>query len=49
MVHPEVVEKYLEGECHVGRLIGPFAHMDLPGIHCSPFGIIPKRARIHGD
>ena len=45
MVYPEVVEKYLEGECHIGRLIGPFAQMDLPGIHRSPFGVIPKKGQ----
>ena len=45
MVHPEVVEKYLEGECHVGQLIGPFAQVDLPGIHHSPFRVIPKKGQ----
>ena len=45
MVYPEVVEKYLEGECQVGRLIGPFAQMDLPGIHRSLFGVIPKKGQ----
>ena len=45
MVHPEVVEKYLEGKCHMGQLIGPFAQMDLPGMHHSPFGVIPKKGQ----
>ena len=45
MVYPEVVKKYLEGKCHIGRLIEPFAQMDLPGIQCSPFGVIPKKGQ----
>ena len=45
MVYPKVVEKYLEGECHVGRLIGPLVQMDLPGIHRLPFRVIPKKGQ----
>ena len=45
IVHPKVDKKYLEGECHVNRLIGPFAPIDLPGIHHSRFRVIPKKGQ----
>ena len=43
VVHPEVVQNYLERECKAGRLTGPFERSDLPEVHCSPFGVIPKK------
>ena len=45
MVHPEVVAKYLEGEIEVARLVGPFQRGSLPQVHCSPFGVIPKKGQ----
>ena len=29
----------------MGRPIGPFPEMDLPGIHRSPFRVIPKKGQ----
>ena len=49
MVHPVVVQNYLDGECNAGRLSGPFKHTDLPEIHYSPFGVIPKKGGTPGD
>jgi len=43
MAHPEVVHKYLDRECKAGRLRGPFIPTDLPGVHCSPFGVIREK------
>ena len=40
-----MVEKYLQGERKVGRLIGAFTGADLPEVHCSPFGVIPKKGQ----
>ena len=40
--HPEVVEKYLQEECRMGRVLGPFDPEELPGLHISKFGVIPK-------
>ena len=45
LVHPEVVQDYLDRECKAGRLVGPFKQTDLPMIHCSPFGVIPKKGQ----
>ncbi len=45
MVHQEVVAKYLEGEIQVARLVGPFRQGSLPQVHCSPFGVIPKKGQ----
>lgn len=45
MVHPEIVQNYLDRECKAGRLTGPFKLKDLPEIHCSPFGVIPKKGQ----
>ncbi len=46
--HPGVVDKYLDGERSQKRiaLVGqPEAAREL-GIHCSPFGVIPKKNRV---
>jgi len=40
--HPEVVQKYLQEECQMGRVLGPFDLGELPGVHVSKFGVIPK-------
>jgi len=31
--HPEVVQKYLQEECQMGRVLGPFDLGELPGVH----------------
>ena len=43
--HPEVVQAYLEKECALGRMLGPFSsaeQRDLPPCHINRFGVIPK-------
>ena len=40
--HPEVVENYLQEECRMGRVLGPFDPEELPGLHISKFRVIPK-------
>ena len=43
--HIEVVNEYLQHEITKGRLIGPLPKSDsTPLIHCSPFGVIPKKS-----
>ena len=45
--HPEVVESYLTEEHQQGRLVsvGPRREADKLGVHCSSFGVIPKKGR----
>ena len=45
--HPEVVEKYLSEEVKAGRIVavGTKETADKLGIHCSPFGVIPKKGK----
>ena len=40
--HPEVVESYLTEERQQGRLVSR-READKLGVHCSPFGVIPKK------
>lgn len=40
--NPEVVDKYLEKEIRLGRVIGPMEVGELPGAHVSRFGVIEK-------
>ena len=42
--HPEVVEKYLVDEAAAGRLLA-VGSKEMVGVHCSPFGVIPKKGR----
>ena len=42
--HPEVVDQYLETECSLGRVAGPFSALPLPNLHISRFGVIPKKS-----
>lgn len=42
--HPETVQEYIEKECSLGRLLGPFPPSAIPNLHVSPFGVIPKKA-----
>ena len=39
----EVVAKYVRGEVEAGRVLGPFRREEVPSVHVSPFGVIPKR------
>ncbi len=45
--HSSVVEEYLAGEVEAGRvaLAGTPQQAKALGIHCSPFGVIPKKSR----
>ena len=45
--HPEVVQEYLKQEVMAGRIIevGNLRQAQALGIHCSPFGVIPKKGR----
>ena len=40
--HPEEVDKYLEKEVRLGRVVGPLQRQDYPGVHVSRFGVIEK-------
>ena len=43
--HPEVVQQYLDKECSLGRMLGPFSAAEmsrLPVCHINRFGVIPK-------
>ena len=40
--HPEVVDKYLQEECQLGRVLGPFTPEEVPGTQASKFGVIQK-------
>ena len=40
--NPEVVSRYLQEEVALGRVVGPLSPEEVPGIHISPFGVIPK-------
>ena len=42
-LHPQVVEEYLQTEIDLGRLVGPYSQSELPDVHTSRFGVIPKR------
>ena len=43
--HPEVIQQYLEKECSLGRMLGPFTKEKLSSLlrcHINQFGVIPK-------
>ena len=42
MEHSEVVEQYLRKECSAGRILGPLRREEVPGLHVSRIGVIPK-------
>ena len=42
MLNPKVVDKYLEKEAGLGRVIGPLKPEEHPTVHVSRFGVIPK-------
>ncbi len=44
--HSEVVKKYLDAELALGRMLGPFDPQQLPGVHISSFGVIPKQHQV---
>ena len=42
LVHPSVIDAYLETEVLHGRVAGPFTSPPFPDLHISRFGVIPK-------
>ena len=42
LVHPSVIDAYLETEVSCGRVAGPFTTLPFPDLHISRFGVIPK-------
>ena len=40
--YPEIVSKYLAEEVTLGRVVGPLPPQQVPGVHISPFGVMPK-------
>ena len=42
LLHPEVIDDYLAKEIALNRVVGPFKRHELPPIHVSRFGVIPK-------
>ena len=43
--HPDVIDEYLATEIAKGRVAGPFATLPFPNLHCSLFGMIPKKGQ----
>lgn len=46
--HPEVVQEYLDKEQKMGRVfvVGKPEQAEVLGVHCSPFGVIPKKGKV---
>ena len=42
LVHPSVIDAYLETEVSHGKVAGPFTFPPYPNLHVSCFGVIPK-------
>jgi len=42
VIHPNVVDEYLQNKVSMGRVVGPFPTTALPEVHISRFGVIPK-------
>lgn len=43
--HPDVVQRYLDKECSMNRMLGPYSQDEvrgLPRLHINRFGVIPK-------
>ena len=43
--HSQVIDAYLQDECDKQRVAGPFCWTQVPGVHVSRFGVIPKKSR----
>ena len=41
--HPEVIDQYLANEVANHRVAGPFSSPPILFLHCSPFGVTPKK------
>ena len=41
--HPDVIDEYFATEIAKSRVAVPFATPPFPSLHCSPFGVIPKK------
>ena len=42
LLHPDVVRAYLEKECTLNRMLGPFTLVRMPPLHINRFRFIPK-------
>ena len=42
---PGPVHQYLKTECAAGRVAGPFEQKEVPNVHISRFGVIPKKGQ----
>ena len=38
-------DRYLQTECELGRVLGPFATLPADKLHISRFGVIPKKSQ----
>ena len=41
--HPEVINEYLQKECALGNILGPFPLSTVPKFHINRFGVIPQK------
>ena len=48
LVHPSVIDAYLETEVLHGRVAGPFTSPPFPDLHISRFGVISATSRVNG-
>ena len=45
---PHVIDKKLQRELHMGRILGPFNEPPIiPGYRISPLGVVPRYASFH--
>ena len=47
VMHPDMMEDYLQTEIRLGRLVGPFPLHAVPNVHINGFGVIPKSHRVN--
>ena len=42
-VHPDIVRQKIALEVKMGRVAGPYKHLPMTPMRCSPLGLVPKR------
>ena len=47
LLHPQVVDEYLQTELSLHRISGPFPQTSFPAIQIGRFGVIPKRHQVN--
>lgn len=45
LVHPSVIDAYLQAEVSSGRIVGPFSTPPVPQLHISRLGVVPKSSQ----